>query len=213
MQETISKKNLQLINEGQFDRKQVNNNEAQKYLKHYSDLGKLKESSTEKANEMLVKNIEHYRNFYTQLAGISLVTIAAILQVLSQGQQTIFKTIRITWLGTLLLALSSICNIFYLTYLISNENILLNKKKNFYIRTFEEEIKNTQSFVNEQKPFSEYQDSYLNNMLNYVEEEKQINSQNWLDKSDFYVKWGITITFILGFVLAVISFFVIKIIR
>lgn len=187
--------------------KEILNNDGKSYIAHFDKLQKLRDDAEGNANSLLIENIGHYRNFNIALATISLVAIAAVLQVASTPNQNIFKIFSLVWTGVGLLAVSSLVNILYLTYLIANENHGLIEKKNFYLTTFEAEIKNASDFIQRKELFSEYEKSYIENGLKYAQREQDMRQLSLIDKSDNTIRWIITLTFILGLIVIGASFF------
>ncbi len=182
--------------------------EAQKYIDHHTEMQATKRAALKDIHEVLVQSIEHSRNFYTQLTGFSLLVIAAVLQVLSSEKQTIIINKQLAVIGLVGFSISALSVIFYLSYIILNENKKLNQKKKFYITTTEEQTKKSLEFAKQGKDFSEYEKVYLEDGLKYVEQEKEMNESTFIDRQNYKISWLISLSFIFGFIFLSLSLFV-----
>ena len=178
------------------------------YEKEGEKLQNERDTAIKEIGSLIVKNIEHLREFHMQLITISLILIAAVIPITTIEGQFFFKNLSLTYTGVALLATTCVLTISYLNFIIVSENKHLTNSQNFYKRTFSEALDNLIEHVRKNREYNDYIESYFWLAQKNIKEEKEIRKISWLADHVGVISWFLVGLLIVGFFLIGASVFV-----
>jgi hypothetical protein len=145
------------------------------YIDFFEKAASDKEKTLAQLRELIIKNVEQLRQFYTSLIQIDTAVIAAVIATLSAKELGIIQVPLLAYVGIVILFVHIILVVIYSTSILTTENRNLDIRYRFFERSFGEVQDLAHTYAMQGKSYDAFSSEYVKKSKAYMEEEERLD--------------------------------------
>lgn len=180
--------------------------DGKSYLDFFDEISSDKKKVLLDLQELVIKNIDHFRSFISTLLTIDIAVIGAVLAIYSSEKNSIIYSPKISGFGMILLFVDAVLIVYYSTKVLVKENEDLTKRRKFFERSFSDVQSLAYDYVTKKESYENFSNAYIKKGQAFSIEEKELVKESEKNSKSAYFLYILSILFIIGISLIGLSF-------